>query len=287
MGELHLEVALSFLKQRLGDVELNLSAPIAAYRESILIKGEVATTQSPNKRNRFWVQVRPHDSAVAALMEKHVTSQQRQLEEKSGLTKEIWDIDERANVLVSANEKVKHIEEVKSSIVEGFHWACRNGPLCEQPMRGVMVTLVDTRLDEDPAQREPVQIMRGFSRAVLGSFLTAKPVLLEPIYRIEVSTPLEWLGTSSNIITQRRGKIEATDQKGALAFIRGYVPVAQTLGFSSEIRSATSGRVFWQLTFDRWENVPEKLSANVIRQLREKRGLPPDIPQPRTFADEV
>jgi elongation factor 2 len=129
--------------------------------------------------------------------------------------------------------------------------------------------------------------MRGFSRAVLGSFLTAKPVLLEPIYRIEVSTPLEWLGTCSNIITQRRGKIEATDQKGALAFIRGYVPVAQTLGFSSEIRSATSGRVFWQLTFDRWENVPEKLSANVIRQLREKRGLPPDVPQSRMFADEV
>ena len=147
--------------------------------------------------------------------------------------------------------------------------------------------LVEAQVDPDPENREPKQVMRAVSRAILGSFLTAKPTLLEPIYTIEITVPPQWLGKCSNIIIRKRGKIESTAQKGALTVIIGHVPVAETLGLSEELRSATSGRAFWQLAFDRWEKMPEKLAAEVVRQLRERKGLPPEIPKPETFVDEM
>jgi translation elongation factor EF-G len=89
------------------------------------------------------------------------------------------------------------------------------------------------------------------------------------------------------MIIRKRGKIESTAQKGALTVIIGHVPVAETLGLSEELRSTTSGRAFWQLVFDHWEKMPEKLANTTIKKLREKRGLPTAVPSPETFVDEV
>jgi elongation factor 2 len=201
--------------------------------------------------------------------------------------KEVWAVDEHVNILVNSAGNRRHLQDAKNDVVSAFHWACRTGPLCEQRLRGVKVKLMDAELDDDPEQRESTQVMRAVTRAILGSFQTAKPVLLEPIYKIEVSVPIRWFGTCSNIITRRRGKIEATEQKDLLATISGYIPVAQTFGLSTEMRSATSGGAFWQLVFDHWGKMPDKLAADVIRQLRQRRGLPSEMPKPETFVDEV
>jgi elongation factor 2 len=154
-------------------------------------------------------------------------------------------------------------------------------------LRGVKVKLMDVKLDANPENRGPSQVTRAIGRAILGSLLTADPTLLEPIYKVEVSVPTQWLGACSKIITRRQGKVEATRQKGLAAIITGYVPVAQTFGLPAEMRAATSGHVFWQLTFDHWEKMPEKLEVEVVRQLRVRRGLPADVPQPRVFVDEI
>ncbi|MGB8780316.1 MAG: elongation factor EF-2 [Candidatus Bathyarchaeia archaeon] len=285
MGELHLEVAMNFLKKYIGDVKLEATSPIAAYRETVLKSGALVMTNSPNKRNKFWIKIEPLESKAITVLEKSLTYSKSKFG-KSG-EGEIWAVDERINVLVDSTKHAEHLQEVKNDVVSGFYWACRTGPLSEHPLRGVKVKLMDVKLDGNPENREPSQVTRAISRAILGSLLTANPALLEPIYKVEVSVPLQWLGTCSKIITRRHGKIEATQQKGQSAIITGYVPVAQTLGLPAEMRAATSGHVFWQLTFDHWEKMAQKLEAEVVTQLRVGRGLPAEVPQPKAFVDEI
>jgi elongation factor 2 len=291
MGELHLEVAMNFLMQYVGKIELKTSSPIAAYREGILKQGSVVMAKSPNKRNKFWVQVEPLENEVVELMEKSGFAEEAgQAQVFNVLQMEagnVWALDKNKNILIDLAKNIPSFHEVKDNIILGFRWACRSGPLCEEPLRGVKVKLMDGQLDEEPVHREPKQVMRAVSRAILGSCLTAKPVVLEPIYKIEVSVATEWFGACSNIITRRRGKIQAADQKSGLTIIVGYIPVAETFGLAAEMRSATAGHAFWQFTFSRWEKTPERLESEMISQLRERRGLPKEIPKPETFVDEV
>jgi elongation factor 2 len=285
MGELHLDVAMSFLKKYAGDVEFIATSPMAACRETVLKSGPLVMTKSPNKRNKFWVEIEPLESEAITVLEKRL----KYGEEKLGKSAEgeIWAVDERVNILVDSTKRVEHLQEVKESVISGFHYACRTGPLSEQPLRGVKVKLMHVELDENPESRIPNQVTRAISRAIMGSMLMADPTLLEPIYRVEVSVPSQWLGTCSKIITRRHGRIEATQQRGGSAIITGYVPVAQTFGLSGEIRSATSGHAFWQLTFDHWEKMPERLESEVVRQLRMRKGLPLEVPQAAAFVDEI
>jgi elongation factor 2 len=69
--------------------------------------------------------------------------------------------------------------------------------------------------------------------------------------------------------------------------ITGYVPVAETFGLSRELRSATSGRAFWQFMFDRWRKLPENLAAKVIKDVRKRKGLPSEVPKPERFLEET
>jgi len=170
--------------------------------------------------------------------------------------------------------------------IAGFRWACQNGPLCEEPMRGLKIKLTDAQLHEDPAHRGPAQIMPAIRRAILGSFLTARPVLLEPVYKIGVSVPAQWVGEVDSILTQKRGRIFSSVQKETLTMITGHIPVAETFGMSAEMRSATSGHAFWQSQFDHWEKVPESLAAIIIQDIRKRRGLPLEIPPANRFIDE-
>jgi len=291
IGELHLEIAMNFLRQYIDDVELTASSPIASYRETVSRQGRTVMAKSPNKRNKFWIEVEPLEDAFWEMIEKSRFSEQMMEEQPADLQwKEagnVWAVDKNRNVLVDLAEDTQYLQDAKTNIITGFHWACRTGALCEEPLRGIKVKLMKTQVDPDPCLRETTQITRGVSRAILGSCLTAKPILLEPIYKIEVSVQAQWFGTCANIISRRRGKILTTEQKGFLTIITGYIPVAETFGLSAKMRSATSGYAFWQFAFDHWNKIPENLASEVIRKLRERRGLPEEIPTPQMFVDEA
>jgi elongation factor 2 len=297
MGELHLEIAVKFLQDYSGGLEVITSKPIVVYRESISGKGIIAMAKSPNKHNKFWVQVEPLEEKVMTLIEKgEITEDMGRKQIGNTLSKDVgWPaeearnvlaIDEHRNIFIDTTKGVQYLQEAKEMIIAGFRWACKAGPLCEEPIRGVKVKLMDAQLHEDPVHRGPAQIMPAIRRAILGSFLTAKPVLLEPVYRIEVSVPAQWVGDCIEIITRKRGKILASEQKGFLTMIKGLIPVAETFGLSGEMRSATSGRAFWQCTFSHWEKVQENIAVEVIRQIRQRKGLPPETPTPDMFIDE-
>lgn len=274
MGELHLEIATKFLKDYAGDIEIAASSPMAEYRESIAKKGSAVMAKSSNKQNSFWVQVEP-------MQEKPLKPNE------VSRAKNIWATDENQNILLDSTKNFKYSSETKDTIISGFHWACKTGPLCGEPLRKVKVKLLDAQIAEEPTLRAPTQILRGISRAVFGSFLTADPALLEPIYEIVVSVPTQLMGECAMILTRRRGKILTSEQKGALTIIVGNIPVAETFGMTTEMRSKTSGNAFWQCAFSHWEKTPEKVALGIIKQIRTRKGLPSEIPSPDKFIDET
>ena len=270
MGELHLEVANNQLKSSCG-FEVAFSSPRVVYMESVEKKGAVALAKSPNKQNSFWVQVEPdgEDQAKSSAAE-----------ESAG----ILSVDEHRNVLLDCSGKTEPVsEEVLEAIIAGFEFACKDGPLCGEPLRHVQVNLVDFQLCGD---FDSAEIMRGVGKAVFGSFLTADPALLEPIYKIIITVASELAGESSRMLSSRRGKVTLFEQKGLLTVISGFIPVSETFGFSKELRSATSGRAFWQMFFDHWEKMPPKLSLQVISDLRQRKGLSPEVPKPEKFTEQ-
>lgn len=298
MGELHLEIAVKFLKQTGGGLEIITSQPLVVYRETASTEGVVAMAKSPNKHSRFWLQVEPLDQAVVDLMEKgslfEAMGNKRigeTLREDAGWSaqeaRNVWALEEHRNILVDLTKGVQYLREVKETVNSGFRWAVKNGPLCDEPIRGVRVKLLDVKLHEDPVHRGPAQIMPAMKRALWGSFLTAKPVLSEPIYKIGVSVPQQFVGEVTGLITRKRGRIVSSEQKGPITNVTGYLPVSETFGLSAEMRGATSGHAFWQTQFDHWEKVPESISAEVIAGIRKRRGLPEEMPRANKFIDKT
>jgi len=277
MGELHLEIAVKNLRDMLSGMELSVSLPRVVYREKATQKGVIATALSPNQQNKFVAQVEPIGKGPVNAVEQ---------ESKARSAEGVLAVDENENVLVDCTEKTEQFREFLDFIISGFTFACKAGPLCGEPMKGVQVNLMGIQLSENAEHRSPVEIMRGVGKAVFGSFLTAKPVLLEPVYKTVISAPTELAGSCSRIISSRRGKISAFEQKGAFTILTSHIPVAGTFGLSAELRSATSGRAFWQSLFDRWEKMPEKLEAKTIKELRKRKGLPAAVPRAERFLEE-
>ena len=264
MGELHLEVALNQLKTNYG-LKVSVSSPRVVYMETVQRKGITATAKSPNKKNTFLVQVAPDGQII----------------EESG---DILSIDENRNVLLDCSLKIPPLsEEVLEAIIGGFEFACKAGPLCGEPVRHLKVDLKDFQLGD---VFDSTEVMRGISKAVFASFLSAEPDLLEPIYKIIITVASELSSESSKILSSKRGKISCFEQKGLLTAITGFIPVAETFGFSKELRSATSGKAFWQSFFDHWEKMPPKLAAQVITEVRQRKGLSAEIPKPEKFMEQ-
>jgi elongation factor 2 len=269
MGELHLEIAINQLKDVCG-IDVVVSSPRVVYKETVSKKGVVALAKSPNKLNCFWLQVEPEAEEQAAPLEA----------EELG---NILSIDENRNVLLDCRKKPDRVsDEVLEALIAGFEYACKAGPLCGEPIRHLQVKLIDMKLEEESALSE---VMHGASKAIFGSFLTAQPTLFEPIYKITITVATELSGESSRILSTRRGKITLFEQKGMLTHITGFIPVSETFGFSKELRSATSGRAFWQSFFDHWEKMPQKLTTYVINDLRQRKGLAPKVPKPEKFME--
>jgi len=298
MGELHLEIAVKFLKEFGGGLELLTSQPLVVYRETASAEGVVAMAKSPNKHSKFWVQVLPLEQNVVDLMEsgglfeamgnKRITESLRNDAGWSAQeAKNVWALEEHKNILVDLTKGIQYLRESKETVSSGFRWAAKNGPLCDEPIRGVKVKLLDAKLHEDPVHRGPAQLMPAMKRAVWGSFLTAKPVLSEPIYKIGVSVPQQFVGDVIGLITRKRGRIMSSEQKGPITNVTGYLPVSETFGLSADMRSVTSGHAFWQTQFDHWEKVPESISVDVIAGIRKRRGLPEEVPKANKFIDEA
>ncbi len=293
MGPLHLEIALTLMKENYG-IEVVTSPPIVVYRESIRAESDVFEGKSPNKHNKFYISVEPLDEDTIKLIQDGVVTEDQDFRERARILRDkagwdydearrIWCVDEGINVFVDRTTGIQHLREVKDTIIQAFRLAMREGPLAAEPVRGVKVILHDAVVHEDPAHRGPAQIYPAVRNAIFAGMLTAKPTLLEPLQKLDIRMPMQYLSAVTAVLTRKRGRIITVTQAGDMTRVIAEVPVAESFDLASELRSATAGRAFWGVEFSRWAPVPDSMLMDVVRKIRERKGLKPEPPTVKDF----
>ncbi len=293
MGQLHLEIALTLMKENYG-IEVVTSPPIVVYRESIRAKSDVFEGKSPNKHNKFYISVEPLDEETIKLIQDGVVSEDQDFRERAKILRDqagwdydearrIWCIDDGINVFVDKTTGIQHLREVKDTIIQAFRLAMKEGPLAAEPVRGVRVTLHDAVIHEDPAHRGPAQIYPAVRNAIFAGMLTARPTLLEPLQKLDIRMPMQYLSAVTAVLTRKRGRIITVTQAGDMTRLIAEVPVSESFDLASELRSATAGRAFWGIEFSRWAPVPDSMLMDLVRKIRERKGLKPEPPTVKDF----
>lgn len=155
----------------------------------------------------------------------------------------------------------------KSSIVQGFQWATREGPLCEEPVRGTKIKILDAVLADKPIHRGGGQIIPTARKTVHSAILTATPRLMEPVYRLQIQCPGEIVGAIEPVLTRRRGHITQDRPIPGSVFSRvsGFLPVLDSFGFETDLRTFTQGQAMVYSVFDHWSVVPgDPLDRSII-----------------------
>ncbi|MCD6261079.1 MAG: elongation factor EF-2 [Thaumarchaeota archaeon] len=293
MGTLHLEIALTWIAK--AGIEVVASKPIILYRETISKRGKVFEGKSPNRHNRIYIQVEPLEEEIIQLIRrgelfnemdrKQIARILRDHGWDADMARNVWMIDPKGNILVDMTKGAQYLQESKALIIAGFQDVMERGPLAEEAMRGVKAILVNVELHEDPVHRGYAQIVPATRRTLYASILSADPILLEPILKIEAKVPPELMGAVTSVITSKRGKILNITQQEYVTVVSGEIPAAETFDLSEAMRSATMGKAFWATEFSAWKPVPASLRDKVIQEIRKRKGLPPRIPQISDFVE--
>ena len=156
-----------------------------------------------------------------------------------------------------------------------------SAPLSREPAVGLKVRLVDAKLHEDSIHRGPAQMIPCTRNAIFNAMLTAGDVLYEPKQTIRIDSPVDYLGAISKLVNSRRGQLLETEQNGEQLVVQAKLPVAEMFGFTSSLRSATSGRGAWFLVDQVFEKLPRELQNDVVLRIRKRKGLKEELPTPQ------
>jgi U5 small nuclear ribonucleoprotein component len=156
---------------------------------------------------------------------------------------------------------------IKDSIVQGFQWSCREGPLCDEPIRNTTFKILDATIASEPIHRGGGQVIPTARRVAYSAFLTATPRMLEPIYALEIQCPADTVSSLYQVLSRRRGHIthDAPKAGSPLYSVRGFVPVIESFGLETDLRVFTQGQAFMTQVFDHWAVVPgDPMDTSVV-----------------------
>ncbi|MDO5835353.1 MAG: elongation factor EF-2 [Methanobacterium sp.] len=281
MGELHLEIIAYRINEK--GVEIETSEPIVVYRETIAGTAGPVEGKSPNKHNRFYLEIEPLDEAVyqaivdGEIKEGRVKGKDLVAKfQEYGLPKEqarkVWDVYDKS-IFVNMTRGIQYLDEIKELLLEGFESAMDDGPIAKERVMGIKIKLMDAKIHEDAVHRGPAQVLPAIRKAVYGAIMMAEPALLEPIQKVFINTPQDYMGSATREIQNRRGQIVDMSQEGDMSTVESKVPVAEMFGFAGDIRSATEGRCLWSTESAGFERLPRELQNTIIREIRQRKGL--------------
>jgi len=291
LGELHLEIKEHILQRDKG-LEIVVSPPIVVYRETVEKPSPQMMGKSPNKHNKLFVIVEPLDDELfKAIQEGNIPEGKIKKIKEETLTaltsygvnrddaKRMWDIY-KGNVLIDETRGIVHMTEIQELVVQAFEEAVNAGPLSREPGAKMKVRLVDAKLHEDSIHRGPGQIIPCMRSAIFNGMLASGAVLLEPKQTVRIDAPTDFLGAISKLVNGRRGQLLETEQSGATIVITAKLPVSEMFGFTSSLRSATTGRGVWFLVDQVFEKIPRELQDQTVLRIRKRKGLKEEIPVP-------
>jgi len=309
-GELHLEICIKDLQDDfMGGAPIVVSEPVVSFRETVTMESEImCLSKSPNKHNRLYVKAVPlADGLAEAIDSGSITPRDdpkiraKRMAEEYGWdpteARKIWSFGPNTNgpnVLVDVTKGVQYLNEIKDSCVAGLQWVTKEGVLTQENMRGIRFNIYDVVLHADAIHRGGGQVIPTARRVFYAAQLTAAPRLMEPIFLVEIQCPQAVVGGIYAVMNKRRGQIiEETQRPGTpLTTVKAYLPVAESFGFTADLRSNTGGQAFPQCVFDHWkvlaENPFEKGKANeLVLNTRKRKGLAEEIPPLDRFLDKL
>ncbi|MCI8529807.1 MAG: elongation factor G [Lachnospiraceae bacterium] len=257
MGELHLEIIVDRLLREFK-VEANVGAPQVAYKEAFTKAVEVDSKYAKQSGGRGQY---GHCKVKFEPMEANCVK---------------FEVDPKANVLIN-DPPVLLFEttvvggaipkEYIPAVGEGIQEACQAGILGGFPVLGIHANVYDGSYHEVDSSEMAFHI--AGSMAFKEAMQKASPVLLEPIMKVEVTMPEEYMGDVIGDLNSRRGRVEGMDDIGGGKLVRAFVPLAEMFGYSTDLRSKTQGRGNYSMFFEKYEQVPKNVQEKV---LAEKKG---------------
>src|ERR1700761_5219461 len=235
MGELHLEILVDRMMREFK-VEANVGRPQVSYRETIRgtadkIEGRfVRQTGGSGQYGIVYVNVEPNPG-------------------------EGFDFINQIKGGAVPSEFIPAVEK-------GVEEAMANGPRAGYPMVDVKVTLVDGKYHDTDSSEIAFKV--AGSLALKEAAKRAKPVLLEPVFAVEVVTPEEFMGDVIGDLNRRRGQVSGMEQRGNAQVVSATVPLAEMFGYATDVRSNTQGRATYTMQFERYEEVPPNIAEKVV-----------------------
>ena len=239
MGELHLEVLVDRMLREYK-VDANVGRPQVSYRETIRgtaekVEGKfVRQTGGSGQYGIVYINIEPAPG-------------------------EGFDF---VNKIKGGSIPTEFIPAVEKGVEE----ALENGPRAGYPMVDVRVTLTDGKYHDTDSSEIAFKV--AGSLALKEAARRAKPVLLEPVFAVEVVTPEEFMGEVIGDLNRRRGHVHGMEQRGNAQVVSAYVPLAEMFGYATDLRSNTQGRATYTMQFERYEEVPANIAERVIGELQ-------------------
>ena len=199
------------------------------------------------------------------------------------------------NVIVDVTKGVQNMNEMKDSFTSAWQWATKEGVLCDENMRGIRINIEDVTMHADAIHRGGGQIIPTARRVFYACELAGTPRLVEPVFQVDIQTVEHAMGGIYGVLTRRRGIIIGEENRPGTPIynVRAYLPVAESFGFTADLRANTGGQAFPQCVFDHWQEYPaDPLSAGsqantLVTTVRTRKGLRPEIPPLDNFLDKL
>ena len=284
MGELHLEIIENRIKSEKG-LDVEMGPPIIVYRESVSRVSNPAEGRSPNKHNSFFITVEPLEESVSEAIVTGTLPEGRVKKKDKGLDETLVGLgisrDEaqqyrdifNGSVFLDKTKGEVHIGEVIELVLDAYEEVMKAAPLAREPALKMKVSLVDLKLHEDAIHRGPAQVYPAVRDSIKEAMKGANPVIYEPVQVHQIEAPTDFMGAVTSLISTKRGNLVDIQQDESGVTVRGELPVAEMIGWTSDLRSATEGRGVSSLVSQSFKKLPSEFQPKIIAQIRERKGL--------------
>ncbi|XP_013931909.1 PREDICTED: 116 kDa U5 small nuclear ribonucleoprotein component [Thamnophis sirtalis] len=295
-GELYLDCVMHDLRKMYSEIDIKVADPVVTFCETVVETSSLKCfAETPNKKNKITMIAEPLEKGLAEDIENEVvqiTWNRKKLGEFFQ-TKYDWDLlaarsiwafgpdATGPNILVDdtlPSEVDKTLlGSVKDSIVQGFQWGTREGPLCDELIRNVKFKILDAVIAQEPLHRGGGQIIPTARRVVYSAFLMATPRLMEPYYFVEVQAPADCVSAVYTVLARRRGHVtqDAPIPGSPLYTIKAFIPAIDSFGFETDLRTHTQGQAFSLSVFHHWQIVPgDPLDKSIVIRPLEPQPAP-------------
>ena len=292
-GELYMDSILYDLRNLYSDIELKVSDPVVTFCETVTETSSFKCKGiSNNNKNSIFMTAEPLDSEIIldinqGIIENYEKETPYEINNNNinniiknylintknwdkFTTNSIWSFS-NSNILLDytlPNETDKlNLYSIKNEIIQGFDWAIREGPLCNEQILNTKFKILSSSLSTENIYKASGQIIPMSRRVCYSSFLTACPRLMEPYLKGEIQCPIDCFEIIKNFLMRRRGHLESQKSLPGTPFyiIKFSIPALDSFGLETDIRTTTAGQAFSLMWFEKYQNmIGDPLDRNIV-----------------------